>query len=36
MPNVVETAFWTGMVDWINGKSTTAVQSQIQAAWPAG
>jgi alpha-glucoside transport system substrate-binding protein len=36
MPNVVETAFWTGMVDWINGKSTSAVQAQIQAAWPAG
>lgn len=36
MPNVVETAFWTGMVDWINGKSTPAVQAQIQAAWPAG
>lgn len=35
MPNVVETAFWTGMVDWINGKSQAEVEKQIQSAWPS-
>jgi alpha-glucoside transport system substrate-binding protein len=34
MPNVVETAFWTGMVDWINGTSQSDVEKQIQASWP--
>nr|WP_274635620.1 extracellular solute-binding protein [Microbacterium bovistercoris] len=34
MPNVVETEFWTGMVDWINGKSQADVEKEIQAAWP--
>jgi alpha-glucoside transport system substrate-binding protein len=33
MPETVETAFWKGMVDWINGTSTSAVQTQIQASW---
>jgi alpha-glucoside transport system substrate-binding protein len=33
MPSVVENAFWKGIVDWTNGTSQTAVQSQIQAAW---
>jgi alpha-glucoside transport system substrate-binding protein len=28
-------AFWTGMVDWINGAETPAVLDQIEAAWPA-
>jgi alpha-glucoside transport system substrate-binding protein len=28
-------AFWTGMVDWINGGETSAVLDQIEAAWPA-
>lgn len=33
MPNVVETAFWKGMVDWVNGTPQAQVQQQIQAAW---
>lgn len=33
MPNVVETAFWKGMVDWINGTPQAQVQMEIQAAW---
>lgn len=33
MPNVVENAFWTGMVNWIDGKSQKVVEQQIQAAW---
>ena len=33
MPTVVENAFWKGMVDWINGKPQSQVESQIQAAW---
>ena len=32
MPTVVENAFWKGIVDWINGTSQTAVQTQIQAS----
>ena len=26
-------AFWTGMVDFVNGKSAKDVADQIQAAW---
>jgi len=26
--------FWKGMVDWINGKSTTEVLGQIEGSWP--
>ena len=26
-------AFWTGMVDYVNGKSAQEVADQIQAAW---
>lgn len=26
-------AFWTGMIDYVNGKSATEVADQIQAAW---
>ncbi|GIF52507.1 carbohydrate ABC transporter substrate-binding protein (CUT1 family) [Asanoa ferruginea] len=26
--------FWKGMVDWINGKSTTEVLNQIENSWP--
>jgi alpha-glucoside transport system substrate-binding protein len=33
MPNVVENAFWAGMVSWINGTSQKSVEQQIQAAW---
>ena len=33
MPEAVEAAFWKGMVDWINGTSTSAAQAEIQAAW---
>lgn len=29
-------AFWTGMVDWINGSDTQSVLDGIEAAWPAG
>jgi alpha-glucoside transport system substrate-binding protein len=36
MPGVVGTgSFWTGMVDWINGKPTADVLSTIEASWPA-
>lgn len=36
MPGVVGAgSFWTGMVDWINGKSTDEVLSTIDASWPA-
>ena len=36
MPGVVGAgSFWTGMVDWINGKSTEDVLSTIDASWPA-
>jgi alpha-glucoside transport system substrate-binding protein len=36
MPGVVGAgAFWTGMVDWINGKSTDDVLSTIDASWPS-
>jgi len=36
MPGVVGTgSFWTGMVDWINGKPTADVLSTIDASWPA-
>jgi len=33
MPNVVETAFWAGMVAWINGSAQADVEQQMQAAW---
>jgi alpha-glucoside transport system substrate-binding protein len=33
MPNVVETAYWKGIVDWINGKPQATVLSNIQRAW---
>jgi alpha-glucoside transport system substrate-binding protein len=32
MPTVVENAFWKGMVDWINGATQSAVETQIQAS----
>lgn len=36
MPGVVGAgSFWTGMVDWINGKSTEEVLSNIEATWPS-
>ena len=36
MPGVVGAgSFWTGMVDWINGKSTADVLSNIEATWPS-
>jgi len=36
MPGVVGAgAFWTGMVDWINGKPTEEVLSTIDASWPS-
>jgi len=36
MPGVVGAgSFWTGIVDWINGKSTDDVLSTIDASWPA-
>jgi len=36
MPGVVGTgSFWTGMVDWINGKSTDEVLKTIDASWPS-
>ena len=33
MPNVVENAFWAGIVAWINGTPQKTVEQQIQAAW---
>ncbi|CAN5419455.1 ABC transporter substrate-binding protein [soil metagenome] len=36
MPGVVGAgSFWTGMVDWINGKSTAEVLDNIEATWPS-
>ncbi|CAN5244437.1 ABC transporter substrate-binding protein [soil metagenome] len=36
MPGVVGSgSFWTGMVDWINGKSSDDVLSEIDATWPS-
>jgi len=36
MPGVVGAgSFWTGMVDWVNGKSTEDVLSTIDASWPS-
>lgn len=36
MPGVVGAgSFWTGMVDWINGKSTSEVLDTIEASWPS-
>lgn len=36
MPGVVGSgSFWTGMVDWINGKSSADVLKTIDASWPA-
>ncbi|MBN9238871.1 MAG: sugar ABC transporter substrate-binding protein [Micrococcales bacterium 70-64] len=36
MPGVVGAGtFWTGMVDWVNGKSTDEVLSNIEASWPS-
>lgn len=32
MPEAVEAAFWKGMVNWINGSSTTAATTEMQAA----
>jgi alpha-glucoside transport system substrate-binding protein len=32
-PEAVETAFWKGMVDWVNGGTQTAAQQEMQAAW---
>ena len=35
MPGVVGAgSFWSGMVDWINGKPTADVLSTIDASWP--
>ncbi|MFP7762287.1 ABC transporter substrate-binding protein [Marisediminicola sp. LYQ134] len=37
MPGAVgSAAFFTGMVDWINGASSDEVLSAIDAAWPSG
>jgi alpha-glucoside transport system substrate-binding protein len=36
MPGVVGAgSFWTGMVDWINGKPTEEVLATIDASWPS-
>jgi alpha-glucoside transport system substrate-binding protein len=36
MPGAVgSAAFFTGMVDWINGASTESVTKSIEAAWPS-
>ena len=36
MPGVVGAgSFWTGMVDWVNGKSTEEVMATIDASWPS-
>jgi len=33
MPQVVQQAWWKGMIDWINGANLNDVLTQIQAAW---
>jgi len=33
MPSVVQTAWWKGMIDWMNGAKLDTVLGQIQAAW---
>lgn len=33
MPAAVEDAFWKGMVDWVNGSSTSDALTEVQAAW---
>jgi len=36
MPGVVGAgSFWTGMIDWINGKSTSEVLDGVEATWPS-
>jgi alpha-glucoside transport system substrate-binding protein len=36
MPPAVGTgSFWRGMTDWINGKATAAVLTEIESTWPA-
>lgn len=36
MPGVVGSgSFWTGIVDWVNGKSTDEVLSTIDSSWPS-
>ncbi|SEE72762.1 ABC transporter substrate-binding protein [Ruania alba] len=36
MPNAVGGGtFWTGMVDWLNGKPAEEVTADIEASWPA-
>ena len=34
-PAVGAGSFWRGMTDWINGKATPAVLSEIESTWPA-
>jgi alpha-glucoside transport system substrate-binding protein len=35
MPAAVGTGtFWKGMIDWLNGKDTTTVLSEIESSWP--
>ncbi|MFI5909398.1 ABC transporter substrate-binding protein [Dactylosporangium sp. NPDC051541] len=37
MPAAVGTGtFWTGMIDWLNGKPTKDVLDAIERSWPAG
>ncbi|GAA3278316.1 carbohydrate ABC transporter substrate-binding protein [Dactylosporangium vinaceum] len=37
MPATVGTGtFWTGMIDWLNGKPTKDVLDAIEQSWPAG
>lgn len=33
-PEIGQEAFWTGMVDWVQGKPTDQVVSEVEAAWP--
>ncbi len=33
-PEVGAGTFWTGMVEWINGKSSAATAADIEASWP--
>jgi len=33
MPSVVQTAWWKGMIDWMNGADLDTVLQQIQASW---
>jgi len=36
MATEVTSAFWAGMIDWVNGTPTETVLANIESAWPPG